>query len=198
MPSNITDVDAFTADVTVPSGADARTASSVITPIQALSNRCRYLYNRLIRLDGLYEDDVMRIPSTGAAQAQNGGWSEQGLGSWRSESGDSGLYIPLDAANFPHGCTITGYTVTVNPGAARAGLNRMYAQILSKDADGVQTVESSETYDNTTTYQQTITVIDLAIVVDRAVSEYYIHVRSGSDGGTNKDAFLACSVTRTL
>lgn len=43
----LTEADSFDASVTVPEGGDARTAGSVETPMQALTNRHRYTYNRM-------------------------------------------------------------------------------------------------------------------------------------------------------
>lgn len=55
MAKILTDVDTFSADVTVPEGGDARTALSVELPFQKLSNRTRNLLNRLegIGLDAM-------------------------------------------------------------------------------------------------------------------------------------------------
>lgn len=47
MAKNLTEVDEFTANVTVPEGGDSRTAASVETPFQALANRSRNAKNRL-------------------------------------------------------------------------------------------------------------------------------------------------------
>ena len=47
MSQNITDVDAFTSPVAVPVNGEAATDTSVLTPFQALANRCRYLLNKL-------------------------------------------------------------------------------------------------------------------------------------------------------
>lgn len=47
MPSNLTDVDAFTT-VTGPDGGDIRNAASVRSALQTLANRTRYLFNRFV------------------------------------------------------------------------------------------------------------------------------------------------------
>ena len=43
MPTNLTEVDAFDATVSVPLSGDARTAASVVTALQSLANRTKYL-----------------------------------------------------------------------------------------------------------------------------------------------------------
>lgn len=47
MSHNLTEVDTFSANVTVPDGGDPRTAASVETPLQALANRTKNLNGRL-------------------------------------------------------------------------------------------------------------------------------------------------------
>lgn len=47
MPLTLTEVDTYTADVTVPEGGDARTAASVEGPFQALANRTLHLKGRV-------------------------------------------------------------------------------------------------------------------------------------------------------
>lgn len=51
MPTNLTDVDTFTAPISVPAAGDNRTAASVETPLQGLANRTRNLKNRLDGID---------------------------------------------------------------------------------------------------------------------------------------------------
>lgn len=43
MPTNLTETSTFDATITVPADGDARTAASVVTPLQALANRSTYL-----------------------------------------------------------------------------------------------------------------------------------------------------------
>lgn len=198
MPTNLTDVDTFTATIAVPASADARTAASVQTPFQSLANRTAYLKERLDRISGVWEDAVTRIPMTSAAQPDApGSWSELGFGKWQSEDNLTGICIPLDAANFPHGCTVTAYSVRVNPGAARTGSNKMEMSLQRKTAAGV--VSSLDFADDDgTTNEQTIPSSGLSFTLDRATYEYFIYVTSGHDGGTNKDTLIGASVTRTL
>lgn len=58
MAKDLTEVNEFTTNVTVPEGGDPRTASSVETPFQALANRT--LHNRK-RLNGI-DDAIAAIP----------------------------------------------------------------------------------------------------------------------------------------
>lgn len=47
MPQDITDVDEFTSPCTAPADGDTRNATSVLTPLQKLANRTRWLYNKI-------------------------------------------------------------------------------------------------------------------------------------------------------
>jgi hypothetical protein len=53
MPVDITDVSIFTDPITAPAGADTADAASVVAPVQKLSNRTRYLLNRIDGYGGL-------------------------------------------------------------------------------------------------------------------------------------------------
>jgi len=46
VPVDITDVDEFTDPITAPAGGDVRNSASVVSPVQKLSNRTRYLQNK--------------------------------------------------------------------------------------------------------------------------------------------------------
>ncbi len=94
MSKNLTEVDEYTANVTVPEGGDARTALSVETPFQALANRSLNAKNRLdghdtklaaipmavidARFEAGNQDGTMKVSPAG-----NDGWqdvlSETGL-----------------------------------------------------------------------------------------------------------------------
>jgi hypothetical protein len=50
MPTNITDVDSFDT-ATAPVGSDVRNAASILSPLQKLANRTRYLLNRIPNAD---------------------------------------------------------------------------------------------------------------------------------------------------
>jgi hypothetical protein len=58
MSKNLTEVDEYTANVTVPEGGDARTAASVETPFQALANRTLNHKNRLDQ----HDTDIAAVP----------------------------------------------------------------------------------------------------------------------------------------
>jgi hypothetical protein len=71
MTKNITDVSAFTDPVVVPANGDARTAVSVETPFQSLSNRTKYLKDWLTLLDSNADGaaDCKLRPPAGTATA---------------------------------------------------------------------------------------------------------------------------------
>lgn len=63
MPTNLTDVDAFTSPVVVPSRTDPRSFSLISAFVQALANRTRYLFNRA--------NQVARVAVIGSGVAEN-------------------------------------------------------------------------------------------------------------------------------
>lgn len=66
MAHNLTESSSFTTNVSVPDGGDARTAASVETPFQALTNRTKYLKARTDAL-GNYARFRIEAPSPGVA-----------------------------------------------------------------------------------------------------------------------------------
>lgn len=66
MPQNITDVDEFTSPCSAPADGDTRNAASVLTPLQKLANRTRYLYNILT------STGVQKIRTVGSTAAMKG------------------------------------------------------------------------------------------------------------------------------
>jgi len=63
MPANITDVDSFAAPIQTPASGEPRTAASVATPVQGLSNRTRWLYNRALDRIGVTAAALKAIAS---------------------------------------------------------------------------------------------------------------------------------------
>lgn len=76
MPVNLTEVSAFTDPVVVPTGGDAHNAASVRTPLQALANRTRFLYDQLglasLAVDALTARPIRTVASIGALKALTG------------------------------------------------------------------------------------------------------------------------------
>jgi hypothetical protein len=66
MAKNLTPVSEYTGDVTVPTGGDARTAASVETPIQTLTNRAAYAKSKL---DALAQAAYFNITGTVSSAA---------------------------------------------------------------------------------------------------------------------------------
>ena len=58
MPTNIVDVDTFTAPIVAPASGDPRTAASVETGLQGLSNRTRNLANRLFPIESVMAGNI--------------------------------------------------------------------------------------------------------------------------------------------
>lgn len=198
MAHNLTETDTYTANVSVPDAADARTAASVETPFQALTNRAKYLYTRLVKLAGFYSDGTFQLDLLHGQSFPTVTWG-WGDTQW-SSLGDAQLVsIPIDASVLPHGATLTGFTVRVNPGIARATTgNRIQISVYKVSSVGVWAIVGSGTYDDGTTNEQTVTKTGLTEVVDRNSYGYALRVISGNNGAANTDYFLAASIARTL
>lgn len=198
MAHNLTETDTYTANVSVPDAADARTAASVETPFQALTNRAKYLYTRLTKLAGFYSDGTYQLDIVHAIALTltTWGWNDT---QWASLSNSVNLTIPIDASVLPHGATLTGFTARIDPGEARATTgNRVQFGAYKISSTGTWTLIGSGTYDDGTTNAQTVTKTGLTEVVDRTAYCYALRVTAGNTAGTFSDYLNAAAITRTL
>lgn len=62
MAHNLTETATFDANITVPDSGDARTAASVVTPLQALADRTQFLNARVTMPGALLWNGAVRIP----------------------------------------------------------------------------------------------------------------------------------------
>lgn len=186
MAKNLTEVDTFTANVTVPEGGDARTASSVEPAFQALANRSLNIKNRIDTL--VAARTVQRAVSTLKGVFDGSNWSIP-TSNLRSEVNSALLWIDLTEA-LVHGATLTSARVRVTPGTARATAgNRTGARLVIRGIDGA-TADLNAAYvrSDSTANGQFITVApDSAHVVDKTLYSYELLVIAGNDAGTNKD-----------
>jgi hypothetical protein len=185
VPVNITDVNEFTAPVTAPAGGDAHTASSVVEPIQKLSNRTRWFANILGGASGAAE---WVYPATRERQI----WVPATRWSWYALSGaDAPVEIYPEATDpaerlvvrsreaivvgvldleriVPTGGEVTRLTAVVKPGTTRASAgNRMRAYYNTIEANlsplGISSVGPlGEVTDDGTDTQQILPVLNVA------------------------------------
>lgn len=197
MAHNLTETDTYTANVSVPDGGDARLAASVETPFQALTNRAKYLYTRLIKLAGFYSDGTFQLDSL-HGQALSTSWSFLAT-AWSSIADSEYLFFPIDASVLPHGATLTGFSARVNPGAGRATPgNRIQFEVYKITMSGTWSIVGSGTYDDGTTNLQTVTKTGLTEVINRNTYSYVLRITAGNTGAASPDAFYGAEVSRTL
>jgi hypothetical protein len=180
MAHNLTETATFTTNVSVPDAADARTAASVETPLQALANRTKYLR------DGLLPGSpatVVRWIGTGYQSSADAAGNNPG---WLHLNSDPGIALSIGSARakrlisfdhaLPNGCTITQVRVRVDPSTAQATAgNRMSAQVFVNDSTGTQ-ASSTEVTDSGSSAAQWITISGLSIVVDKTARSYAVAV----------------------
>ena len=197
MSVNVTDVDTFTDPVTVAGDGDAATGASLLATAQALSNRCKYMYNRLTRLDGLYEASATRLIDITSIAADPVKWLFA-VTYWTSLGNSVSMVTALGSADLPHGATLTGVSLRVTPGAARAGANRVALKLYSVAADGTWAQIGSTAYDDASTNPQSVAITGLSTVIDRSLYSYAMRITSGNTGASAADNVFSASLTRTL
>jgi len=99
-----------------------------------------------------------------------------------------------------HGAVITSIKALVDPGAARAGANRMHLRLQRRTPTfgGTPTAPAAAddvaaTYDDTTAALQTIDATGLSITMDSTI-ERILTVGGGNDAGTNNDQLHAVEI----
>lgn len=196
MAKNLVEVATFTANVSVPEGADARTAASVETPFQALANRTKYLKdNEAARF--VAATRYLDLVSSGHS---NAGWSILD-GIWSGAANNAGVFFGLPNNVLPHGSTLATFATKVQPGASRSGSNRMAVSLfkidhtLSYPTSHVQI--GSTVNDDGTASEQTITIGSLSEVIDRSRYAYYAIVTAGNTAESNSDTLFNIALTRT-
>jgi len=166
-----------------------------------------FLANRFETVTGegelVYESVVSRTVIVDLQSSQEGKLSNTALSWSPSLVGGTPYHALLSQENsavriFPlnsylrHGCVITDIEVIVQPGAARATTNRVqfdFYQVVHDfvtPAIGAATIVATDEDDGTTN-TQVIGASSLTKSVVRGTTEYYVALRAGNTGGTNKD-----------
>lgn len=196
MPHNLTDVDAFTSPVAVPSGGDERNAASVETPFQALANRTRYLKEILVPTTP--PSKTIRVGADAFFGPAVGTKTGAGI------AGDFGTLLVVNNQRayadlgrlVPSGATITGLTIRVKPGAARSGGSQVIAgwEVVSGDS----TVDSAAggDLDDGTTNTQNLTP-SVSLTINRSTKRYFATLKAGNTAGSANDEILWMDVTFT-
>lgn len=186
MATNITDVDEFTDPVTAPADGDAANAATFLAGLQKLSNRTRFLLNKVWVATPA---TVVRWVGTGYQSSSDSAANEVG---WMHLHADPGIAVSAAPASrakrllsfdhvLPNGCTITQVRVRVDPSTAQASAgNRMSAQVFVNGSAGTVT-SSTKTTDDGTDAAQWITISGLAIVVDKTQRSYAVAVESSAN-----------------
>lgn len=124
---------------------------------------------------------------------------------WTSFANDAYLVFPL-SEYLRDGQVLTDVKMVVNPGAPRAGGNRMSLALCHTDVDFVTpaiaapTVVASD-FDDTSTNLQTISLaagLGGGHTVDRLGSngrDYFVTIKAGNDAGTNTDTIHGLELT---
>jgi hypothetical protein len=157
MPANVTDADAFTSPIVVPSAGEGVTAASVLAYVQGLANRTRYLLNRLLPETPVSVVRFVGIPYSVSADAANNGPSflpfdtQPNIAIGTATRGK--LTIGFDHI-FPDGAQVTMIRVAVKPVGAQATVgNRMSAQLHVGAATGTAIDSEVMTDDGTNNTQ---------------------------------------------
>jgi hypothetical protein len=191
MPTILTEVDTFSADITVPEGGDDRTSASVNAPIQKLTNRSRNLKNRV---DALATEvvsakfrygtplTVQRTQNSLLATPHNdSGWTN---GAVRFSAGNAEILrislhdlvdeSTLTAVFVPHSTTEVG----------RTGSNRAYMQVSKLAYNSTSAVSiGAQTFELGGGGSVPLVVSGLSEVIDLGTYQYFVTLVAGTPHG---------------
>lgn len=218
MPTTIVDVSTFTDPITAPADGDALNAASInTTAIQKLSNRTRYLADRVGTATGAAEwvyptararnilvnlAAARAITDAAGATPQWAHSSDPGTAViWRSVTNTGILVLPLNDY-LRDGMVITDVRVALKPGVARAGAARINLGLQYELPDWTtvgnnpvtpQVVGGAYAFDDTTANKQYVTLASIlgaghTVVRNSATPRgYFLAVYAGNDAATNID-----------
>jgi len=136
---------------------------------------------------------ALSIPIPPSSLIQGAGFARDAPDLLRVYSTADGGKLFLDFSRFPVGSEIADVEVMVEPGAARAGANRMYLEwsyatpdLLGPPFDVSDDTLSSTVYDDTTANRQTLTISPNYTVTETEIAGLMI-AASGTDAAANRD-----------
>lgn len=114
----------------------------------------------------------------------------------------SGMIVDTDSAEFmvdlgpwlTNRCTITGFSLYVNPGAARAGVNRMMVELWRVPHPAAAVQIGSTVWDDATANTQLLSG-SVSQAVDRSTNTYCLKIKVGNDAATNQDSILYAAIS---
>lgn len=194
MAKILTDVDAFSADVTVPEDGDARNAASVEPAFQKLANRTRRNKNRLDALAGartkLVPLEYCRPPDGyGVSPGVNLLSVELATASvWTFSANSNRLQIPIDLAN---GDILTNVNLCVSQGNAGASGQmsaKVYRQAISASAYAtVLQLGSTLTFTVGAGFRSQSIAIAASNTIDNDLYRYHVMLLGSALAGTVSD-----------
>ena len=112
---------------------------------------------------------------------------------WLGSTNNGVLLFPI---KLPAVAMDISITITVTPGAVRAGANRMWAQLLYQDTDEVLTPIGSAVYDDGTANEQDI-VYTVSGYTPTESRDYILFVAAGNTAGAANDLLLKVVVEKS-
>lgn len=209
MPTNLTDVDTFSATVAVPSDGESANSASLAAMAQTLANRTRNSKNRLDILEGDTSAHDIVVPMSAGIDATStaGGvpaWKLAPISpgnAWDTDVNQRVLSFGLNDI-LRDGMSLTGYKVRWDPGdATQTGSNVMRAELWYDDYDPTTLVRTATQLGAALTATPSSGAAEVrsdtfaAHVVDKTLREYTLVVTSSAGASTTDDQVEAAALT---
>lgn len=209
MPTNITDVNTFSATVAAPSDGEAANSASLIAMVQTLANRTLNNKNRIDILEGDAAAHDVAVPMGLGVDASSlaGGvpaWFYAHVtpsNSWDTAIDQRTLTFTLNTV-LRDGQSLTGFKVRFDPGAAtQTSPNTMYAQLWYVDYDPTTMEKTATQLGSTIRATDSSAAAELrsttfaAHTVSTLMREYTLIVVSSAAASSANDSIDAAAVT---
>ncbi len=184
MPTDITDVSAFTSPVQVPASADPASKDNIVTLGQQVANRTRFLYDAIAGA-GVGTDVTIIIGPTAfrtPGSQLNFAWVQLDQND-QPAFADAGDYLPS-------GAVLKEVHVAVKPGFARGAGDAMLLKVFRQAwsafpaGDPTATQLGSDDEDDGSNGRQWMAVTGLSETVDRDANSITVQLQAGNDAGT--------------
>lgn len=188
MPVNLTDANAFTSPVTAPAGSDPAGRDEIVSGLQVLADRTRYLKNKVDELAA--QTKYFGLPST----SLDSGWTRTFTDA-TSSANSAQIYLPLD---FLHvGAEIVSMSALVTPGAADMTLT---LRTITHDFSTPATPSSvtTATVNSSGTSLQVVTLTPGSPVTVEASKSYLLTVFANPSAGASPDVLYGLRVVANV
>lgn len=200
MPTNLTDVNTFSATVAVPSDGESANSASLAAMSQTLANRTRNLKNRLDLVEGNVAAHEIMVPISALPTTDGDAFYVALSGRLSLATNSHTTALPLNAL-LRDGMVLSNARARVDPGAATAtGTGCMRLVVGYWDYDGdlatpAETILADVYAADSSGAAQTLTDTIAAHVVALEGRDYWVRIKAADSATASPDSVYGIGLT---